>query len=75
MASLSKYDIDYDETADEETLRNQLAEFYAKRTLTHKPIRPVDQAEAIFLLASDRLSRTTGQILTVDGALHEAFLR
>ncbi|MEM7806790.1 MAG: bifunctional rhamnulose-1-phosphate aldolase/short-chain dehydrogenase [Planctomycetota bacterium] len=75
MASLSKYEIDYDENADEETLRNQLAEFYAKRTLTHRPIRPIDQAEAIFLLASDRLSRTTGQILTVDGGLHEAFLR
>ncbi len=75
MASLSKYDIKFDENADEDTLRNQLADFYAKRTLTHKPIRPIDQAEAIFLLASDRLSRTTGQIITVDGGLQDAFLR
>jgi len=35
-----------------------------------------DQAEAIFMLVSDeRLGKTTGQILTVDGGLKEAFLR
>ncbi|HMR71442.1 MAG TPA: SDR family oxidoreductase [Rubrivivax sp.] len=39
------------------------------------PITPADQAEAAFLLISDRLSKTTGQILSVDGGLHEAFLR
>ena len=27
------------------------------------------------LLASERLAKTTGQILSVDGGLHEAFLR
>jgi enoyl-[acyl-carrier-protein] reductase (NADH) len=36
---------------------------------------PADQAEACFLLLSDRLSKTTGQIINVDGGLHEAFLR
>jgi NAD(P)-dependent dehydrogenase (short-subunit alcohol dehydrogenase family) len=39
------------------------------------PITPADQAEAYFLLVSKRLSKTTGQIITVDGGLHEAFLR
>ena len=27
------------------------------------------------LLVSNRLSKTTGQVITVDGGLHEAFLR
>ncbi|MEM6561767.1 MAG: bifunctional rhamnulose-1-phosphate aldolase/short-chain dehydrogenase [Planctomycetota bacterium] len=75
IASLSKYEIPFDESWDDDKLRDTLAGFYAKRTLTHKPIRPVDQAEAIFLLVTDRLSRTTGQIISVDGGLHEAFLR
>ena len=39
------------------------------------PITPADQAEAYFLLVSNRLSKTTGQVITVDGGLHEAFLR
>ena len=34
-----------------------------------------DRAEAYFLLISQRLSKTTGQVITVDGGLHEAFLR
>jgi hypothetical protein len=34
-----------------------------------------DQAEAIFLCVSGRLSKTTGQVIAVDGGLHEAFLR
>ena len=52
----------------------KLAQFYADRTLTKAPITPADQAEA-FLLVTQRLSKTTGQVLTVDGGLHEAFLR
>lgn len=51
------------------------AEFYADRTLTRLPITPADQAEAYYLLLTDKLSKTTGQIITVDGGLHEAFLR
>jgi hypothetical protein len=39
------------------------------------PITPADQAEAYFLLVSKRLSKTTGQIITVNGGLHEVFLR
>ena len=75
IASLVKYDIEHDEGEDTESLRNQLAEFYAKRTLTKRPVTPEDQAEAAYLLASSQLDQTTGQILSVDGGLHEAFLR
>jgi enoyl-[acyl-carrier-protein] reductase (NADH) len=52
-----------------------LANFYAERTLTKQPITPDDQAEAVFLLVSGRLGKTTGQILHVDGGLEGAFLR
>jgi len=75
LASLSKYGLDADESQDTETLRDRLATFYAERTLTGSPITLADQAEAAYLLASDRLAKTTGQILVVDGGLHDAFLR
>ena len=75
IGSLAKYDIEYSEDEPTESLVDKLAEFYADRTLTKSPITPADQAEAYFLLVSDRLSKTTGQVITVDGGLHEAFLR
>lgn len=75
MASLTKYNIPFDDSHSEDDLRNQLAEFYAQRTLTKQAITPHDQAEAIYFLASQRSSKTTGQIINVDGGLHEAFLR
>ena len=75
MASLTKYDIAFAESEDTETLRTKLAEFYALRTLTRQAITPADQAEAAYLLISGQLSKTTGQVLSVDGGLHEAFLR
>jgi NAD(P)-dependent dehydrogenase (short-subunit alcohol dehydrogenase family) len=75
IGSLAKYKIDYDDSETDEELTTKLANFYAQRTLTKNPITPDDQAEAYFLLASDRLDKTTGQIITVDGGLHEAFLR
>ena len=58
-----------------QTLRDKLAAFYAERTLTKSPITLADQAEAAYLLASSKLSKTTGQIVSVDGGLAEAFLR
>jgi NAD(P)-dependent dehydrogenase (short-subunit alcohol dehydrogenase family) len=58
-----------------ESLVTKFAQFYADRMLTKAPITPADQAEAYFLLVSQRFSKTTGQIITVDGGLHEAFLR
>ncbi len=75
IGSLAKYQIPYSEDEETESLVKKLAQFYADRTLTKAPITPADQAEAYFLLVSQRLSKTTGQIITVDGGLHEAFLR
>jgi rhamnulose-1-phosphate aldolase/alcohol dehydrogenase len=75
IGSLAKYDIPYTDDEETESLVNKLAQFYADRTLTRSPITPADQAEAYLLLVSDRLSKTTGQVITVDGGLHEAFLR
>jgi NAD(P)-dependent dehydrogenase (short-subunit alcohol dehydrogenase family) len=75
IGSLAKYDIPYTDDEATESLVGKLAQFYADRTLTKAPITPADQAEAYFLLVTQRLSKTTGQIVTVDGGLHEAFLR
>ena len=75
MSSLQKYDISFSEDETTEALRDKLAHFYAQRTLTKKPITPEDQAEAAFLLVGGSLGKTTGQIISVDGGLTEAFLR
>ena len=75
IGSLAKYAIPYTEDEATDSLVRKLAQFYADRTLTKAPITPADQAEAYFLLVSQRLSKTTGQVITVDGGLHEAFLR
>ena len=75
VSSLTKYKIPFKETESDDQLRDKLAEFYAQRTLTKQPITPADQAEAAYFLISERSSKTTGQIINVDGGLHEAFLR
>jgi rhamnulose-1-phosphate aldolase/alcohol dehydrogenase len=75
IASLAKYGIAFDEQESTEALRDRLASFYAKRSLTQRPIGPEDQAEAVFLLVSGRLSKTTGHIIPVDGGLQDGFLR
>ncbi len=74
-ASLAKYGIAFREEETTEGLRDRLALFYAKRSLTQTPIEPEDQAEAIFLLLSRRLSKTSGHIIPVDGGLQDGFLR
>ena len=74
-ASLTKYGIGFDESMSDDELRNLLATFYAKRTLTHQPIDPLDCAEAIMFLASPRSRCTSGHLIPVDGGLAEAFLR
>ncbi len=71
IASLTKYEIEFAESESDDELRNKLAEFYAQRTLTRQPITPADQAEAIYFLASNKSSKTTGQIINVDGVSHE----
>lgn len=75
ISSLVKYNIAHDEAESTEALRDKLAQFYADRTLLKQPITPEDQAEAVFILVSNRLPRTTGQVINVDGGLTDAFLR
>jgi NAD(P)-dependent dehydrogenase (short-subunit alcohol dehydrogenase family) len=75
IASLAKYELAFSEDESTDELRNRLAAFYARRSLTQSPIGPEDQAEAIFLLVSKRLSKTTGHVLPVDGGLADGFLR
>src|SRR5207248_2690985 len=75
IASLTKYEVPFSETESDYELRDKLANFYAKRSLTQTPIEPDDQAEAIFLLLSSRLSKTTGHVIPVDGGLQDGFMR
>jgi len=75
IATLAKYKLSYSESESDVELRERLAQFYADRTLTKQPVTIDDQTEAVFLLLSNRLSKTTGQILSVDGGLQDAFLR
>jgi NAD(P)-dependent dehydrogenase (short-subunit alcohol dehydrogenase family) len=75
ITSLKKYDIDFDPSATDDQLRDSLAAFYAKRTLTNQPIEPDDCARAILFLASPQARCTTGHLFPVDGGLPEAFLR
>jgi len=75
IASLTKYGIAFDAAATDDQLRDQLAAFYAKRTLTHQPIEPDDCARAILFLAGPHTRCTTGHLIPVDGGLPEAFLR
>ncbi len=74
-ASLAKYSIPFEESASDDELRDTLAAFYAMRTLTHVPIDPKDNAEAIMFLAGPLSRCTTGHVFPVDGGLVEAFLR
>jgi rhamnose utilization protein RhaD (predicted bifunctional aldolase and dehydrogenase)/NAD(P)-dependent dehydrogenase (short-subunit alcohol dehydrogenase family) len=75
ISSLAKYDIAFDEGETTEQLRDRLSSFYSERTLLKKKVTPKLVAEAAFMLASNRLSLTTGQSLAVDAGLPEAFLR
>jgi rhamnose utilization protein RhaD (predicted bifunctional aldolase and dehydrogenase)/NAD(P)-dependent dehydrogenase (short-subunit alcohol dehydrogenase family) len=73
--SLEKYGIAFGEGDSTEEMRSKLAQFYAQRTITRRPILPVDCANAICWLAGDASAKTTGHIIPVDGGLPEAFLR
>ena len=73
--SLKKYNLAFSEDEETETLRERLADFYARRTLTQSAIGPEDQAEVAYLLITDAFSKTTGQVINVDGGLSEGFMR
>ena len=75
IQSLQKYKIEFAETDSTEDLRDKLADFYAQRTLTKRPILPEDCAKAIVWLAGDQSGKTTGHVIPVDGGLSEAFFR
>jgi NAD(P)-dependent dehydrogenase (short-subunit alcohol dehydrogenase family) len=75
IGSLEKYGISWIEDETTEALRAKLAEFYAARTITRRPITPIDCARAICWLAGDSSARTTGHVIPVDGGLAEGFLR
>jgi rhamnose utilization protein RhaD (predicted bifunctional aldolase and dehydrogenase)/NAD(P)-dependent dehydrogenase (short-subunit alcohol dehydrogenase family) len=75
MQSLEKYKIAFAESESTEELRAKLADFYAQRTLTKRPVLPEDCAAAVVWLAGDQSAKTTGHIIPVDGGLAEAFLR
>ena len=75
IVSLKKYNLDFSEEETTEALRSRLAEFYARRTITRRPILPLDCANAILFLAGEQSAKTTGHVIPVDGGLPEAFLR
>jgi rhamnose utilization protein RhaD (predicted bifunctional aldolase and dehydrogenase)/NAD(P)-dependent dehydrogenase (short-subunit alcohol dehydrogenase family) len=75
IASLKKYQIAFSEDESTESLRDTLAQFYAQRTITRRPILPSDCANAICWLAGEQSAKTTGHVIPVDGGLPEAFLR
>ncbi len=75
IASLKKYEIPFAPEGTDDDLRNALAKFYARRTLTHIPIDPKDCAQAILFLAGPLTPCTTGHLIPVDGGLVEAYLR
>jgi rhamnose utilization protein RhaD (predicted bifunctional aldolase and dehydrogenase)/NAD(P)-dependent dehydrogenase (short-subunit alcohol dehydrogenase family) len=75
IASLKKYKLPFEDKMTDDELRNELATFYATRTLTHQPIDPKDCAQAILFLAGPLARCTTGHLIPVDGGLTEAYLR
>jgi rhamnose utilization protein RhaD (predicted bifunctional aldolase and dehydrogenase)/NAD(P)-dependent dehydrogenase (short-subunit alcohol dehydrogenase family) len=75
IQSLQKYQIEFSDSDSTEVLRGKLADFYAQRTLTRRPITPEICAAAIVWLAGEQSARTTGHVIPVDGGLTEAFLR
>jgi NAD(P)-dependent dehydrogenase (short-subunit alcohol dehydrogenase family) len=54
---------------------DQLPEFYAKRTLLNEVILPEDIAHGCFALVSGLLSKSTGNMINVDGGIPNAFAR
>ncbi len=55
--------------------QEQLPEFYAKRTLLKMQILPEDIANAVYAFVGGLLSKSTGNVLNVDGGVAAAFVR
>ena len=53
----------------------KLGEFYAQRTLLKREVLPEHVANAVYVLAGDELSHTTGLHVPVDAGIAAAFLR
>ncbi|MEP6751055.1 MAG: SDR family oxidoreductase, partial [Bacteroidota bacterium] len=53
----------------------ELPAYYAKRTLLNEIILPVDIANACFAFVGGMLSKSTGNVLNVDGGVAMAFVR
>ena len=53
----------------------ELPKFYHNRNLMKTAVYPSDVAQAAAFLISQKSSKTTGCVLTVDGGLREAFPR
>ena len=75
IASLAKYKLPHAETETTDVLRDRLAAFYAERTLTGQPVTLDSQVRAITAFVTGDFSKTTGQIVNVDGGLAAAFQR
>ncbi len=53
----------------------ELPAYYAKRTLLNEIIHPSDIADACFAFVGGLLSKSTGNVLNVDGGIAAAFVR
>ena len=65
----------FEDSDSTDELRSKLTSFYASRTLLEKSIEPEYPAAVAIELLTDKFKSTTGQIISVDGGLPEAFLR
>lgn len=54
---------------------NELPQFYANRTLLKESVRTSDIADAAFVFVGGMLSKSTGNMINVDGGLAAAFPR
>jgi rhamnulose-1-phosphate aldolase/alcohol dehydrogenase len=53
----------------------ELPQYYAKRTLLNEKILPEDIANAVFLFVGGQLTKSTGNVLNVDGGIAAVFVR
>lgn len=54
---------------------DELEDFYRKRSMLKRSVLPEDIAEAVYFLASDASSKSTGNIINVDAGNAQAFTR